>query len=164
MDRRQLLLAGAFCTLADAAYAQQPTDSLPDTSPVKGQEELWYLQNAIETLIFLLTAGVLKEPEAVSRTRQDYLQYGWQMAPPNSFALFNDALQSPQGLARAMDSWKPIQAAVQKATTALPSALVSEQLRAILLKSFSRVSTLLAARSGDASWWCNCYGLRLTMC
>jgi hypothetical protein len=40
--------------------------------------QLWFLLSALDTLIFVMTGGVLKEPNKVPRTVQEFQPYGAQ--------------------------------------------------------------------------------------
>jgi len=148
------------------AYGQEiPEASNADSRSVEGEEELWFLLSALDTLIFVMTGGVLKEPNEVARTIQEFQPYGAQFGEANAVEAFNDALISNEGRARVQDGLPMIAAATQKTATLLSGAVLSDPLRDIISKSFSRASTLLLARSADNSrWWCNCYGLRAINC
>ena len=39
---------------------------------LREEEELWFLLSALDTLIFVMTGGVLKEPNEVARTIQEF--------------------------------------------------------------------------------------------
>ena len=63
------------------------------------------------------------------------------------------------------DGSPTIAAATQKTVSLLADAVLSDPLRDIISKLFSRASTLLLARSAENSrWWCSCYGLRAINC
>jgi hypothetical protein len=164
VNRRQLLVAGLFYVgdgLADAQEIPQNTD----TRPVEDEEELWFLLSALDTLIFLMTDGVLKEPKEVARTIQEFQPYGAQFAESNAIEAFNSALLSNEGRARVDDGTSRIAAATQRTTTLFSDVISSAPVRDTISKSFSRASTLLLARSAEnARWWCNCYGLKVINC
>ena len=166
MNRRQLLLAGLFCVAGRIAHGQEiPGKSNGDTRPVQGDEELWFLLSALDTLIFVVTGGVLKEPNEIARTIQEFQPYGVQFGELHAAETFNDALISNEGLARVADGASAIAAATQKTATLLSDVISSAPLRDTISQSFSRASTLLLARSSENTrWWCNCYGLRAINC
>ena len=77
LNRRQLLNAELFSVSADLAREQElPDRSNADTRPGKGEEELWFLHSALDTLIFAMTDAVMKEPNEVARTIQELQRYG----------------------------------------------------------------------------------------
>jgi hypothetical protein len=165
MNRRQLLGAGLSCIAGGLAYGQIPEKSNADTRPVEGDEELWFLLSALDALIFVMTAAVLKEPNEVARTIQEFQLYGAQFGEPNAVEAFNDALTSNEGRARVEDGLPTIAAATQKTASLLSDTILSDPLRDTICKSFSRASTLLLAHSSENTrWWCNCYGLRAINC
>ena len=142
-----------------------PEKANADSRPVEGEEELWLLLSALDTLIFVMTAGVLKEPNEVARTIQEFQPYGAQFGEANAVEAFNGALVSNEGRARVLDGLTTIAAATQKNATLLTDVISSTPLRDTISQSFSRASTLLLARSSENSrWWCNCYGLRAINC
>jgi hypothetical protein len=166
LNRRQLLVAGLFYAATRSAGAQEQLDKFDaDTRPVEGEEELWYLLSAIDTLIFVMTGVVLKEPRAVPRTIREFEPYGLQFADLNGSEAFNGALQSYEGKARVQGGLSTITAATQRTASLLSDTILSDPLRDSICKSFSRASTLLLARSSEnAQWWCNCYGLKVINC
>jgi hypothetical protein len=166
MNRRQLLGAGLSCVAGGLAYGQEiPEKSDADARPVEGEEELWFLLSALDTLIFVMTGGVLKESNEVARTIQEFQPYGAQFGEANAVEAFNDALISKEGRARVDDGASTIVAATQRIATLLSDVISSAPLRDTISKSFSRASTLLLARSSENTrWWCNCYGLRAINC
>jgi len=166
VNRRQLLVAGLFCVTPDLAYGQESLDGLDEvTRPVEGYEELWFLLSAIDTLIFVMTGVVLKEPNEVARTIQEFQPYGVQFGEANAVEAFNGALESDEGRARVEDGLSTIAAATQRTATLLSDTILSDPLRDTISKSFSRASALLLARSSENTrWWCNCYGLRAINC
>ncbi len=166
MNRRQLLVVGLFCVSGGLAYAQDiPEKSNTDRRPVEGEEELWFLLSALDTLIFVMTGGVLKEPNEVARTIQEFQPYGAQFGEANAVEAFNGALISNEGRARVEDGLSTIDAATQRTATLLSDVISSAPLRDAISTSFSRASTLLLARSSEnIRWWCNCYGLRAINC
>ena len=118
VNRRQLLLAGLFCAAGRIAHGQDiPGKSNADTRPVQGDEELWFLLSALDTLIFVVTGGVLKEPNEIARTIQEFQPYGVQFGELHAAETFNDALISNEGLARVADGASAIAAATQKTAT-----------------------------------------------
>jgi hypothetical protein len=166
VNRRQLFVSSLFCVAGGLAYGQEiPEKANEDSRPVEGEEELWFLLSALDTLIFVMTGGVLKEPNEVPRTVQEFQPYGAQFGEANAVEAFNDALVSNEGRARVQDGLATIAAASQKTATLLSGAILSDPLRDIISRSFSRASTLLIARSAENSrWWCSCYGLRAINC
>ena len=166
VNRRQLFVTGLFCVAGGLAYGQEiPEKANADSRPVEGEEELWFLLSALDTLIFVMTGGVLKEPNEVARTIQEFQPYGAQFGEANAVEAFNGALLSDEGRARVQDGSPTIAAATQKTASLLADAVLSDPLRDIISKSFSRASTLLLARSAENSrWWCSCYGLRAINC
>ena len=141
MNRRQLFVSGLFCVAGGLAYGQEipekaNEDSRPeDSRPVEGEEELWFLLSALDTLIFVMTGGVLKEPNEVPRTVQEFQPYGAQFGEANAVEAFNDALVSNEGRARVQDGLATIAAASQKTATLLSGAILSDPLRDIISKS-----------------------------
>jgi hypothetical protein len=166
VNRRQLFVTSLFCVAGGSGYGQEiPEKANGDSRPVEGDEELWFLLSSLDTLIFVMTGGVLKEPNEVPRTIQEFQPFGAQFGEVNAVEAFNDALISKEGRARVQDGLATIAAASQKTTTLLSGVVLSDPLRDIISKSFSRASTLLLARSAENSrWWCNCYGLRALNC
>ena len=166
VNRRQLFITGLFCVAGSLAYGQEiPEKANADSRPVEREEELWLLLSALDTLIFVMTAGVLKEPNEVARTIQEFQPYGVQFGEANAVEAFNGALVSNEGRARVLDGLTTIAAATQKTATLLSDVISSAPLRVTISQSFSRASTLLLARSSENSrWWCNCYGLRAINC
>lgn len=166
VNRRQLFVTGLFCVAGGLAYGQEiPEKANADSRPVEGEEELWFLLSALDTLIFVMTGGVLKEPNEVARTIQEFQPYGAQFGEANAVESFNGALLSDEGRARVQDGSPTIAAATQKTASLLADAVLSDPLRDIISKSFSRASTLLLARSSENSrWLCSCYGLRTINC
>lgn len=166
MNRRQLLIDGLFCLAVDLAYGQElPGGSDADTRPVENYEKLWFLLSAIDTLIFVMTGVVLKEPNEIARTIEEFQPYGVQFGEAKAVEAFNGALQSDEGRARVEDGSSTISAATQRTATLLSDTILSDPLRDTICKSFSRASTLLLARSSENTrWWCNCYGLRAITC
>jgi hypothetical protein len=69
-----------------------PGQSNADTRPVEVEEELWFLLSAPDTLIFVMTDAVLKEPSAVARTIQEFQPYGAHFGEANAVEVFNGAL------------------------------------------------------------------------
>jgi hypothetical protein len=166
LNRRRLLVAGLFCAAARSASGQEKLDKFDvDMRPVEGEDELWFLLSAIDTLIFIMTGVVLKEPSAVPRTIREFEPYGLQFADVNGFEAFNGALLSDEGKARAQSGSSRIAAAKQRTAALLSDTILSDPLRDSICRSFSRASTLLLARSSEnAEWWCNCYGLKMINC
>ncbi len=166
MNRRQLLAADFSCVATRSANSQGQSDKFDeDTRPVDGEEELWFLLSAIDTLIFVMTGIVLREAKAVPRTIREFEPYGLQFAESNGFQTFNGALQSYEGKTRVRDGLPTIAAATQRTASLLSGTILSDPLRDSICKSFSRASTLLLARSSEnAQWWCNCYGLKVINC
>ncbi len=165
MTRRELLLSGLLCVAGGLAHGQEIPESNADIRPVEGEEELWFLLSALDTLIFVMTGGVLKEPNEVARTIQEFQPYGAQFGEADAVETFNAALIANEGRARVQDGSPTIAAATQKTATLLSDVLSSAPLRDVISQSFSRASTLLLARSAENSrWWCNCYGLRAINC
>ena len=141
------------------------TSSNADSRLVEGEEELWFLLSALDTLIFVMTSAVLKEPNEVARTIQEFQPYGAHFGEANAVEVFNGALISSEGRARIEDGLSTIAAATQKTATLLSDTILSDPLRDTMCKSFSRASTLLLALSSEnIRWWCNCYGLSAINC
>ena len=166
VNRRRLLVAGLFCVAGGLAYGQEiPEKTNTDSRPVEDEEELWFLLSALDTLIFVMTGGVLKESKEVARTIQEFQPYGAQFGEANAVEAFNGALLSSEGRARVDDGAATIAAATQRTAILLSDVISSAPLRDTISKSFSRASTLLLARSAEnARWWCNCYGLKVINC
>lgn len=164
MNRRTVLLAGMVSALATSAKAQQANfDQVAADAPVSTRDELIYLLTALDTLIFVMAVVVLKEAEAVSRSRAEFQPYGAQLAAPNAVEILNQALSSDTGRALVKEAQPLITLATKELTELLGE--VSTPLRSALTKAFSRASTLLAARSADnKGWWCHCYALRKIHC
>ena len=115
MNRRQLFVSGLFCVAGGLAYGQEvPEKANEDSRPVEGEEELWFLLSALDTLIFVMTGGVLKEPNEVPRTVQEFQPYGAQFGEANAVEAFNDALVSNEGRDRVQDGLATIAAASQR--------------------------------------------------
>lgn len=86
MNRRQLLAADFSCVATRSANSQGQSDKFDeDTRPVDGEEELWFLLSAIDTLIFVMTGIVLREAKAVPRTIREFEPYGLQFANRTAF-------------------------------------------------------------------------------
>jgi hypothetical protein len=157
MNRRELLIAGLSVPFVTAARAQVVADDL--YAQVKGLDELWFIVNALEAVIFLTLSP--KNPEVVARTRQDFIPYGQQLVSSEAVQTFNNALQSPEGMERAKKASESINKAADSISANLSDTSCSDGVRMIMVNAFKRGSILLsAANSENLSWWCRCYGLR----
>jgi hypothetical protein len=160
MNRRELFIAGLSVSFVNAAKAQVVVDPY---GQVKGLDELWFITNALETMIFLTLS--LKNPEDVARTRRDFIPYGAQLTNPEAVPRLNNALQSQEGMERAKQASERVNNAADRISANLSATSCSEAVRTITITSFKRGSILLSAVSpANDSWWCHCYGLRLLFC
>jgi hypothetical protein len=125
VNRRQLFVTGLFCVAGGLAYGQEiPEKANADSRPVEGEEELWFLLSALDTLIFVMTGGVLKEPNEVARTIQEFQPYGAQFGEANAVEAFNGALLSDEGRVRVQDGSPTIAAATRKTASLLTDAVL----------------------------------------
>jgi hypothetical protein len=165
MNRRQILIAALAAVLAKSAAAQEQNgDARPDLTPVKGPEELWYLMTALDSLIFCMAVGVMKDPTAVFQARREVQPYSSQLTDPQAVDAFNAALKSTDGQARAEQHKKVINDAA-KEIEGLLADVISPPVRDSIVQAFSRSSTLLIARAPEnQSWWCHIYAFRKVRC
>jgi hypothetical protein len=165
MNRRQMLAAGLASVLARSAAAQeQNADGDLDLAPVKGPEELWYLLTALDSLIFCLAVGVIKEPTIVFQARREFQPYSSQLTDPKAVDEFNAALKSSDGQARAEQNKTAINNATKEIEELLAD-VISPPVRDSILQAFARSSTLLIARAPEnQSWWCHVYAFRKVRC
>lgn len=166
MNRRQVLVAGLVSTIAGSARAQQQNDSHGlDNAPVKGQEELWFLLTAMDALIFVMAVAILKDPDAVLQARREFQPYAAQLSDPKAVEFLNAALKSSEGQARLEEARPVIEAAAKEVEALLSDQVIAETVRASIVRSFSRASTLLTAHAGEnKSWWCHVYAFRKVRC
>jgi hypothetical protein len=128
---------------------------------VQGSEELWFVVNALEAMIFLMMIS-LKDPKNVARTRQDFAPYEAQFINQTAVETFNNALKSQDGMERAKQSLDSIGKAADKISNTLSGTSCSEGIRTNIVDSFKRGSILLsAANSENDHWWCHCTGLKI---
>jgi hypothetical protein len=159
MNRRELLIAGLSVPFVTAATAAK---IVPDDlyAQVKGPDELWFIVNAIEAMIFLTLS--VKNPEDAARTRRDFIPYGQQLTSQDAVQRFNNALQSKDGMERAKQASESINNAADTISTNLSGTSCSEGVRTTTINAFKRGSILLSAASSDnLSWWCHLYGFRI---
>jgi hypothetical protein len=160
MNRRELVIAGLSVPFVSTAKAQTVAGPFDQVS---GPDELLLITNALEAMIFITVS--LKNPEAVAKTRRDFIPYGDQLTRSEAVQTFNNALNSQDGMERAKQASESINKATDKIANTLGDSSCSDVLRTDIVNSFRRGSILLsAADAKNDSWWCNCYGLRLLFC
>ncbi len=136
MNRRQILVAGFASVLTKSAAAQeQNADANSNLAPVKGTEELWYLQTALDCLIFCMAVGVVKDPAVVFQARREVQPYASQLTDPKAVDEFNAALKSTEGQARAEQNKKAISEAA-KEIEGLLADVISPPARDSIVKHF----------------------------
>lgn len=157
VNRRQIVLAGLALPFVGPANAQSSPKMFDQ---VQGPEELWFVVNALEAMIFLMVS--LKDLKNVARTRQDFAPYEAQLTNQNAVETFNKALKSQDGMERAKQSLDSIDKAAGGISNALSGTSCSEGIRTNIVNSFERGSILLsAANSENDHWWCHCVGLKI---
>lgn len=164
MNRRFVLISTLAGIVSPGALAQDAFLAQAIDSPIKTPDELLYLVLALDTMLFIVTTEVLREPEVLYKARTEIQPYVRQLADPKGMEVFNAALESSEGQARIKKNAEMVAAATKRLDEILREA-APERLRGRITKAFSRSSTLLDARSGDnVSWWCHCYALRKIGC
>ena len=133
---------------------------------VEKHEELIYLANALETIVFISVSTLDNENiSSIAEARRDLSRFTADLTHPTAVDSINLALKSEEGVRRVNEELRSIENAASAIEKIILEIIGREIFASSLRRAFVRGSILLLAQSSrNKAWWCSIYGIRKILC